>query len=223
MPWIRFGLIPQFPMEVFLMENMKDAIHREENVYTASQQPETGKEYLELVYPLPLHTSQHKLAIRVPDLLSPSECNFLRDLAIQHYDAGEKWGKFLDFTYIKVEEAEEIYRKIAHEIIQNNPWQLSLSGIYEHFCVIRYPEGKGQRMHTDFNPAELDPSKLSFVARLSPDNEYAGGTLHIADEPFHLKQGEGIFFPSYMIHHVSRVTSGERWVLAGWASGPSFV
>jgi hypothetical protein len=186
--------------------------------------PDIGvdRRVLQLVYPLPLIVGPKPPVVRIPGVVSAVQCEELRSIANQHFETGNKWGNFLDFTYITVSEAKWLYDAITHEFMKNNPWELSISGVYEQFRAIRYPTGRGQRWHTDFDVEDNDPSKLGFVLGISDPSEYEGGELCVGRERVKIQQGEVAIFPGYIMHSVSEVTAGQRYVAAGWASGPAF-
>ena len=68
--------------------------------------------------------------------------------------------------------------------------------------------------------------KLSFVIQLSNSTDYEGGdlTLHLSDDPLVIpkKKGTICFFPSYVLHEVTKVTKGQRFSVVGWITGPQF-
>ena len=68
--------------------------------------------------------------------------------------------------------------------------------------------------------------KLSFSVQLSDPSTYEGGELHLnyMQDPIVAKKEQGVatFFPSYVLHEVTPVTSGIRYSLVGWVLGPRF-
>lgn len=62
--------------------------------------------------------------------------------------------------------------------------------------------------------------KLSAVALLSDPNDFEGGELFIGKEEIKLAKGDVVVFPSFLIHQVKPVTSGERYTLVSWMEGP---
>ena len=59
---------------------------------------------------------------------------------------------------------------------------------------------------------------------LSPENEFEGGELEFMSKGKRakLKQGQAIFFASWLQHRVKPVTKGERKSLVMWFGGPPF-
>jgi PKHD-type hydroxylase len=61
---------------------------------------------------------------------------------------------------------------------------------------------------------------------LSDPSEFTGGDLLFADaggeKPLQLKQGQAIFFASFLRHKVAPVKKGIRKSLVMWFGGPPF-
>jgi PKHD-type hydroxylase len=66
--------------------------------------------------------------------------------------------------------------------------------------------------------------KISMTLLLSPENEFEGGDLELIKEgqSAKIKQGQAIFFASFIRHRVKPVTRGVRKSLVMWFGGPSF-
>jgi PKHD-type hydroxylase len=66
--------------------------------------------------------------------------------------------------------------------------------------------------------------KLSFAIQLNDPSEYTGGEFitHLSNTPDVAQKqlGRGYFFPSFLLHEVTPVTSGSRYSLVGWVNGP---
>lgn len=60
------------------------------------------------------------------------------------------------------------------------------------------------------------------------ESEFTGGELEIHDAfqnrnvTFDIKHGHVVIFPSWLLHRVKPVTSGTRYSLVAWMSGPEF-
>lgn len=67
--------------------------------------------------------------------------------------------------------------------------------------------------------------KLSMVLQLSDPEDYSGGDLilHTNRTPNTIEKRKGriTFFPSYVLHEVTPVTSGTRMSLVCWITGPN--
>ena len=59
---------------------------------------------------------------------------------------------------------------------------------------------------------------------LSPENEFEGGDLELIKEgkAVKLKQGQAVFFASFIRHRVTPVTRGVRRSLVMWFGGTPF-
>jgi PKHD-type hydroxylase len=73
----------------------------------------------------------------------------------------------------------------------------------------------------------LYPRKLSISLILSDPSEYQGGDFEIMtgkDDIYKVEQVKGrmITFPSFVLHRVTPVTSGQRRSLVVWVLGPQF-
>ena len=57
----------------------------------------------------------------------------------------------------------------------------------------------------------------------SPPEQYEGGELIVKtskkEQSVPLTQGKMILFPSFILHKVTPVTKGERYMLVGWLRG----
>lgn len=123
---------------------------------------------------------------------------------------------------------EKIIENICY--VNSKFFHYDLSGCYEAAQLGVYKAGnKGHYdWHVDasIRPGRV-PRKLSVALMLSDPSEFEGGNLEIKpynDEPIQLEQkrGRAWFFPSYMLHRVTPVTSGTRRSLVLWVGGPPF-
>lgn len=82
--------------------------------------------------------------------------------------------------------------------------------------------------HTDAVSKDAKvPRKLSVTLLLSDPSEFTGGELQIkatSNDAINVEQkaGRAWFFPSYMLHKVTPVTSGTRKSIVLWVGGPAF-
>jgi len=63
--------------------------------------------------------------------------------------------------------------------------------------------------------------KLSCIIVLSDPDDYEGGELQLGydTDPIKPPKGSVYVFPSFLMHQVNPVTSGERFTLVSWAEG----
>ena len=69
--------------------------------------------------------------------------------------------------------------------------------------------------------------KISMTLLLSDPSEFTGGELLFSEmgkgqNPLDLKQGQAIFFASFLRHKVAPVKKGVRKSLVMWFGGPPF-
>lgn len=125
------------------------------------------------------------------------------------------------------EENSWLFIKIAEAVSRVNTeiFDFDIS-IIECLQFSAYKTGEYYKSHIDIGTvAPYSTRKLSFAVQLTDETEYSGGDLNIfvSEVPYNFsrKKGDIIFFPSYILHEVTPVTSGERKSLVGWVLGPS--
>lgn len=125
-------------------------------------------------------------------------------------------------------QTEWIYQRIAHfaKIANKEMWNFDIWGYQD---LLQYTKYYGNGGHYDWH-ADLGPGisnrKLSCVLQLSTPEEYEGGTLqmnpggNILEVPKAL--GTLCFFPSFLLHRVTPLSSGVRKSLVTWLCGANF-
>jgi len=122
-------------------------------------------------------------------------------------------------------------------------WQLTMSlnqqfygfdvGCMEQLQFTHYHHSRqehyGQHVDVAFGSEAsiLSSRKLSLSLQLSDPDHYTGGDLCLTGGRKNLMmapraRGTLIVFPSFAMHEVTPVTSGERFSLVTWAHGPKF-
>jgi PKHD-type hydroxylase len=85
----------------------------------------------------------------------------------------------------------------------------------------RYVRGKNYGSHVDDALMNGMRTDISYTLFLSDPKTYSGGELVLentsGDESFKLPAGSMIVYPTTALHHVAKVTRGERLVCVGWA------
>jgi PKHD-type hydroxylase len=122
-----------------------------------------------------------------------------------------------------------IFQRLSATIIDMNRqfWNFELNRI-ETLQYTVYSEGQFYGDHIDmmFEGPNRATRKLSFTVQLTDPDEYEGGDLEfkLSQYPVLGKREKGavIFFPSYVLHGVTKVTKGTRHSLVGWVTGPAF-
>jgi PKHD-type hydroxylase len=104
----------------------------------------------------------------------------------------------------------------------NRLFQLDLYGFTEK---LQFTEYEGQGRHYDWHPdigPNMSKRKISIVVQLSDEKDYEGGELLINTGQIltpSKKQGSVILFPSFLMHKVEPLRSGNRYSLVSWISG----
>jgi len=118
-----------------------------------------------------------------------------------------------------------LYDKISDYAITANKemWNFDIWGYHDTLQFTNYyGDGGHYDWHADLGPG-ISNRKLSVVLQLSDPNDYVGGELQ-------MNTGGGItsvpkqygllcFFPSFVLHRVTPLTSGTRTSLVTWLCG----
>ena len=122
-------------------------------------------------------------------------------------------------------ETEWIYRRISNyaKIANEAMWNFDIWGYQD---LLQYTKYYGNGGHYDWH-ADLGPGisnrKLSCVLQLSTPEEYEGGELQMnpGGDIMSVPKGLGTicFFPSFLLHRVTPLTSGTRKSLVTWLCG----
>jgi len=132
---------------------------------------------------------------------------------------------------LKVQQNDWIYKRVLNLVAEANDkfFNFNISDINENLQFTNYEVGGKYDWHVDIG-REYPQShrKLSMVVQLSDPCEYEGGELQFgpsSDDRIEVadkNKGCTIIFPSYMRHRATEVTSGTRYSLVLWISGPTF-
>jgi PKHD-type hydroxylase len=124
----------------------------------------------------------------------------------------------------------ELWEKISCTVAEVNRryFGFDLTGFYEPMQLSLY--NAHNNSHYDWHIDSVEntvPRKLSMVLSLSDPKDYEGGELQIktnSDIPITLElpRGRAWFFPSYILHRVTPVTTGIRKTCVLWIGGPPF-
>ena len=134
---------------------------------------------------------------------------------------------FVTFLYPSIV-TEWVFRRIAAtaQMFTDRYFGFDLTGIQEGIQFTRYnAPGEHYHEHVDASYGTAT-RKLSLVVQLSDPADYEGGSLellHLAEPTvMSSKRGTALAFPSYTLHRVTPVTSGTRYSLVVWVTGPPF-
>ena len=129
-------------------------------------------------------------------------------------------------SWIPFSKTTEMYKDIEKVMKTTNGNHFGFDGmqITEMAQYTEYPEGGFYDWHIDSDTNfvhEPTVRKISMTLLLSPENEFEGGDLELIKEgqPAKLKQGQAIFFASFIRHRVTPVIRGNRKSLVMWFGG----
>jgi len=132
-------------------------------------------------------------------------------------------------SWIPFKKMGEMYQDIEKIMKRTNGNHFGFDGmqITEQAQYTEYPEGGFYDWHVDNDiNMEHEPPvrKISMTCLLSPENEFEGGDLELIkkNNSVKLKQGQAIFFASFIRHRVAPVTRGNRKSLVMWFGGTPF-
>ena len=132
-------------------------------------------------------------------------------------------------SWIPFKKMTNMYKDIEKIMKTTNGNHFGFEGmqITEMAQYTEYPEGGFYDWHVDndVNCANEPPvRKISMTILLSPENEFEGGDLELVKEgqSAKIKQGQAIFFASFIRHRVAPVTKGNRKSLVMWFGGTPF-
>jgi len=123
-----------------------------------------------------------------------------------------------------------IFDRLAEGALEANVemrWNFDLMGFGDTLQYTEYfGEDKGHySWHADIGPG-VSHRKLSIIIQLSDENDYEGGEVELKvgsrDLVLPKKKGGVIVFPSFVLHRVLPITSGNRKSLVSWISGPNY-
>jgi len=132
-------------------------------------------------------------------------------------------------SWIPFKKMNEMYKDIEKfmKTVNGNHFGFDNMQITEMAQYTEYPEGGFYDWHVDNDvnfAHEPVVRKISMTLLLSPENEFEGGDLELMKEgsAAKLKQGQAIFFASFIRHRVTPVIRGNRKSLVMWFGGTPF-
>ena len=132
-------------------------------------------------------------------------------------------------SWIPFKEMKEMYKDIETTMLKANNNHFGFEGMrlteiaqFTHYLTGGFYDW---HMDNDVTGKHQPPvRKISMTLLLSDPSTFEGGELEFMSEGkiAKLKQGQAIFFASWLQHRVKPVTKGERFSLVMWFGGPSF-
>ena len=174
-------------------------------------------------------------------IFSPKQCQMVIDkgMSLKKEEAKVGMGKLeggLDIkkritsiSWIPFKDMPEMYRDIEATMLKANGNHFGFDGmkLTEVAQFTHYLEGGFYDWHMDndvHGKHQQPVRKISMTLLLSDPATFEGGELEFMSKgkKAKLKQGQAIFFASWLQHRVKPVTKGERKSLVMWFGGPSF-
>jgi PKHD-type hydroxylase len=132
-------------------------------------------------------------------------------------------------SWIPFNKIPEMYRTIEEILHKTNNNHFGFEGmrLTEPAQYTEYPAGGFYDWHMDSDVVGINEApvrKISMTCLLSHESEFEGGGLELMSDGkiARPKQGQAIFFASFIRHRVIPITSGVRKSLVMWFGGPSF-
>jgi len=175
-------------------------------------------------------------------IFTPKQCQMVidRGMSLKKEAAGVGIGnpkgsgvdtkkRITTISWIPFKDMPEMYRDIETTMLQANNNHFGFDGmkLTEPGQFTHYLEGGFYDWHIDtdvLGKHQPPVRKISMTLLLSDPSTFEGGELEFMSDgkKAKLKQGQAIFFASWLQHRVKPVTKGERKSLVMWFGGPSF-
>tara|TARA_R110000765_G_scaffold98446_1_gene185098 strand:+ start:1269 stop:1850 length:582 start_codon:yes stop_codon:yes gene_type:complete len=174
-------------------------------------------------------------------IFSPKQCQMVIDKGMSLKKEQAKVGmnrpeggldtkkRITSISWIPFKDMPEMYRDIEATMLKANNNHFGFDGLKltEPAQFTHYHTGGFYDWHMDNDVAgkhEPPIRKISMTLLLSDPSTFEGGELEFMSKgkSAKLKQGQAIFFASWLQHRVKPVTRGERKSLVMWFGGPPF-
>ena len=174
-------------------------------------------------------------------IFSPKQCQMVIDKGMSLKKEEAKVGmnrpeggldtkkRITSISWIPFKDMPDMYRDIEATMLKANNNHFGFDGLKltEPAQFTHYHTGGFYDWHMDNDIAgkhEPPIRKISMTLLLSDPSTFEGGELEFMSKgkSAKLKQGQAIFFASWLQHRVKPVTRGERKSLVMWFGGPPF-
>ena len=132
-------------------------------------------------------------------------------------------------SWIPFAKMQEMYKVIENIMLKTNSNHFGFDGmrLTEPAQYTEYPTGGFYDWHIDSDIVGMNEPpvrKISMTCLLSHESEFEGGGLELMSDGkiVRPKQGQAIFFASFIRHRVIPISKGIRKSLVMWFGGPSF-
>ena len=184
---------------------------------------------------------QSYVATTTEPIFTPQQCQMIVDAGHQQKPekalvGGSKGGKHdtkkrvTTISWIPFAKMPEMYKQIENQlsIVNLNHFMFDGVTLTEPAQFTEYPKGGFYDWHMDLNAfgqeGENPIRKISMTLLLSDPKDFTGGDLMFSEmgdnKPLPLKQGQAIFFASFLRHKVAPVKKGIRRSMVMWFGGP---
>lgn len=137
---------------------------------------------------------------------------------------------------MRLDDSIELNRNIIDRFINEMP---EINKLYNYeldyksleFSLVKYEEGTSIPPHMDLMTCDTEPGyydlikrKLILITLLNSPDDFEGGILSINIDCKHnvpLEKGQTVCFPAFFTHELSKLTSGERYILSVVVKGKS--
>ena len=186
---------------------------------------------------------QSYIATTIEPMFTPEQCKMIINAGHQCVPEQAKVGggkkgeadtkkRITTISWIPFAKMPEMYRTIENQlsIVNLNHFMFDGVRLIEPAQFTEYPKKGFYDWHMDLNAfgqtGEHPVRKISMTCLLSDPTEFTGGDLLFSEmnekAPVPLKQGQAIFFASFLRHTVAPIKKGIRRSLVMWFGGPPF-
>ena len=187
---------------------------------------------------------QSYVATTTQSMFTPEQCKLIIQAGHQQKPEGAKVGggkggqydtkkRVTTISWIPFNKMPEMYKVIENQLSIVNLNHFGFDGVTltEPAQFTEYPKKGFYDWHMDLNAfgasGEHPVRKISMTCLLSDPSKFTGGELMFSDvggeqKPLDLKQGQAIFFASFLRHRVAPVKKGIRQSMVMWFGGPPF-
>jgi PKHD-type hydroxylase len=173
-------------------------------------------------------------------IFTPEQCQLIinagRSEPVQDGQVGGGGGGVVDtktrtshISWIPFNKLPEMYKTLEEVMSRTNNNHFGFEGmqITEQAQYTEYPSGGFYDWHIDSDVVGLNEPpvrKISMTCLLSHESEFEGGGLELMSDGkiARPKQGQAIFFASFIRHRVIPITKGVRKSLVMWFGGTPF-
>jgi PKHD-type hydroxylase len=184
---------------------------------------------------------QSYVATTTDPIFTPQQCQMIVNEGHQQQPekalvGGGKGGKHdtkkrvTTISWIPFAKMPEMYKQIENQlsIVNLNHFMFDGVTLTEPAQFTEYPKGGFYDWHMDLNAFGQEGQnpirKISMTLLLSDPKDFTGGDLMFSEmgdnKPLPLKQGQAIFFASFLRHKVAPVKKGMRRSMVMWFGGP---